>query len=818
LTPPAPAALAQQLAEAEATITALLAGQVDAVVDARSNTPVLLSKAQEALRQSEERYRRIVETTRDGVWMLDATRTTTFTNRRMREMLGCEAPFGVECSPFEFLDDDNRRKLEAYLQQPDRGQIDIRYTRRDGTSVWTLLEASPIMTTAGGYEGSMAMVVDITERKRAEMAVGHERDRAESYLDTAQVIMLAVDLSGAITMINRYGCSVIGWTAAELLGRNWVGTCVPVRFRAAVNARLGQLVAAESATAVLSVENAIVTKSGAERLIEWRNSVLRDAAGAVIGAITSGTDITDRTKAVEDLRKAEERMRFALESAEVGIWDWDVKTGVLSWSATLERQYGLAPNSFNGTFETFVALIHPEDRETALAVVARATTDGTDFSLNTRAIRPDGNVRFLNGFGRIHHDAQGHPTRGIGISLDVTERRALETRYQQAQKMDAIGQLASGVAHDFNNLLTVILGFTEFVLEDKTIVERHGGDLGEIIKAARRASGLTKQLLAFSRQQVLEMAPLDLNKIISEMTAMARRLIGEHIDIHLDLAPHLPLALSDRGQFEQVVMNLLVNARDAMPDGGKITIATTHRQFDNVRSLDEPVIDGRYVLLSVTDNGGGMTKETQRRLFEPFYTTKPAGKGTGLGLSTAYGIIKQSKGYIFVESEIGRGTTFTVYLPCVEGVAPAATAPDVVKSARPAVSETVLLVEDESAVREFSRRSLERAGYRVFVAEDGNEAERVFAARAAEIDIVLTDVVMPGCGGPELLARLRQRQPDMRVLYMSGYTEQSAANAIAFRGEPAVLQKPFNAADLRRRVREVLDAPLVASTASCAQS
>jgi two-component system cell cycle sensor histidine kinase/response regulator CckA len=813
MTPPSPVDLAQRLAEAEATITALLVGQVDAVVDARSKTPVLLSKAQEALRQSEERYRRIVETTREGVWMLDATRTTTFTNRRMREMLGAEPT--MECSPFEFLDQDNRRKLEAYLQQPGRGQIDIRYTRRDGTSVWTLLEATPIVNRTGVYEGSMAMVVDITERKQAEIAVSHERDRAESYLDTAQVIMLAVDLSGAVTMINRYGCSVVGWTAAELLGRNWVDTCVPVRLRAAVNARLGQLVAAEPATTVLGIENAIVTKSGTERLIEWRNSVLRDAAGVVIGAITSGTDITDRTRAVEDLRKAEERMRFALESAEIGLWDMDYRTGDLSWSPMLERQYGLAPNTFDGTFKTFATLIHPDDREFVLAIVTRAMVAGTDFSINHRALWPDGNVRYLNSFGRIRLDGEGQPLRGVGISLDVTERRALESRYQQAQKMDAIGQLASGVAHDFNNLLTVILGFTEFVLEDKTITERHGGDLGEIIKAARRASELTKQLLAFSRQQVLEMAPLDLNKIINEMTAMARRLIGEHIEIHLDLAPQLPLALSDRGQFEQVVMNLLVNARDAMSEGGKITITTAHRQFDNARSHHGPVIDGHYVVLSVTDTGSGMTKETQRRLFEPFYTTKAAGKGTGLGLSTAYGIVKQSKGYIFADTEIGRGTTFTAYLPCADGVAPVASAAGpALKWAKPTVSETVLLVEDETAVREFSRRNLERDGYRVFVADNGNEAERVFAARAAEIDLVLTDVVMPGCGGPELLTRLRRHRADMKVLYMSGYTEQSAASDIAFRGAPAVLQKPFTAADLRRRVREVLDAPTMMTTAS----
>lgn len=268
------------------------------------------------------------------------------------------------------------------------------------------------------------------------------------------------------------------------------------------------------------------------------------------------------------------------------------------------------------------------------------------------------------------------------------------------------------------------------------------------------------------------------------------------------------MALSDRGQLEQVVMNLLVNARDAMPAGGTVTIKTTYVELDDQARDDEPIVRGPYVLLAVTDTGTGMSKETQRRLFEPFFTTKDIGKGTGLGLSTAYGIIKQSKGYIFVDSEVGLGTTFRVYLPCADAAAFAAEARTSVTPTAVTVSETLLLVEDEAAVREFSLRILEREGYRVFVAENGDEADRVFAERAAEIDLLLTDVVMPGCGGPELLGRLRLRRANLKVLYMSGYTEQSSANEMAFRHAPAILQKPFSAADLRRRVRSVLDRTL----------
>ena len=271
--------------------------------------------------------------------------------------------------------------------------------------------------------------------------------------------------------------------------------------------------------------------------------------------------------------------------------------------------------------------------------------------------------------------------------------------------------------------------------------------------------GLTKQLLAFSRQQVLHAAPLDVNGLITDMTGMLGRLIGEHIEVALALAPDLSLALADRGQLEQVVMNLVVNARDAMPDGGSVTIETADVELENSSFHEETVMHGRYVMLAVTDTGSGMTKETQRRLFEPFFTTKETGKGTGLGLSTTYGIVKQSKGYIWVYSELGRGTTFKVYLPRsnrdvpVQALSPVVAAP--VKSA----SETVLLVEDEAGVRQLSKRILDNAGYRVLEAANGDDAERLFARHADSIDLVVTDVIMPGCGGPELLSRLQVRAP-----------------------------------------------------------
>ncbi len=418
--------------------------------------------------------------------------------------------------------------------------------------------------------------------------------------------------------------------------------------------------------------------------------------------------------------------------------------------------------------------------------------------------RRDGTFVHVRVNTSVHRDAEDLSRFFISVVEDVTEQRLLEAQIQQAGKMDAIGRLASGVAHDFNNLLTVILGFAAIVNEDVAIAEKHGGDLGEIIKAAERAAGLTKQLLAFSREQVLHTAPLDANGLITDMSGMLRMLIGENITVALSLAPDLPLALADRGQIEQVVMNLVVNARDAMPDGGKLTIETADVELGSASILKREVVPGHYVMLAITDTGSGMTKETQRRLFEPFFTTKGTGKGTGLGLSTTYGIVKQSKGHIWVYSEPGLGSTFKVYLPRADRDAPLVSVSPLVAAVKPA-TETILLVDDDAGVRQLSKRILERVGYRVLEASNGNDAEKLFGTQADAIDLLVTDMIMPGCGGPELLKRLRVRAPALRALYMSGYTEQSAVDQTGIDHGLPFVQKPFTAAVFAQQVRGALD-------------
>jgi two-component system cell cycle sensor histidine kinase/response regulator CckA len=521
-------------------------------------------------------------------------------------------------------------------------------------------------------------------------------------------------------------------------------------------------------------------------------------------ALVVAQDITERKRAAETLRAAEERTRFALQNANVGIWDMDYTTGVLRWSEAIEGHYGLQPGTFDGTFEAFVERIHPDDRASVLETVGNAMKSGGDFFTQNRSIAPDGTVRWLSGAGRVLLGEHGEPVRAVGISQDVTERRKLEAQFQQAQKMEAVGRLAGGVAHDFNNLLTVMLGYCELLLSDFQPGDPHRADLEEIQKAGARATGLTRQLLAFSRKQIIEPTVLDLNAVVSHMGAMLQRLIGEDVKVVVDPGSELALLKADRGQVEQIVMNLAVNARDAMPKGGTLTIATTNVELDEDYAVTHVgVTPGSYVTLTVTDTGTGMTPEVQARLFEPFFTTKEVGKGTGLGLATVHGIAKQSGGSVGVYSELGNGTSFHVYFPRAEAAGMVADAKQPVTQ-RPSVEETVLVVEDAEGLRELARRLLQRQGYTVLVASNADEALQLFEEHPS-IDLLLTDVVMPGASGPELTRQLVERRPALKVVYMSGYTEDSIVQHGVLKPGIAFLHKPFTSDTLGRKLREVLD-------------
>ncbi len=452
------------------------------------------------------------------------------------------------------------------------------------------------------------------------------------------------------------------------------------------------------------------------------------------------------------------------------------------------------------------ANVHPEDRERIRGELADQFGGG-QFTIEYRFRHRDGSYRWILDEGRVRHDATGHAVEVIGAWIDVTERKQLETQLRQAQKMEAIGQLAGGVAHDFNNVLTAIAGNAELLQEGIPAGDPKRENIEEIRSAAGRAESLTRQLLAFSRQQVMQPRVLEPNRVMAGMEKMLRRLIGEDINLVCVFPADVGRVVADPSQIEQVILNLAVNARDAMPTGGKLTIETGNAEFDAAYArAHTPAVPGRFVMLAVSDSGAGMSPEVKARVFEPFFTTKAPGKGTGLGLATVYGIVKQSGGFIWVYSEPGEGTTFKIYLPRAGDDQRPAAVPPAQQEVRGG-DEVILLVEDEAPVRRVALHALQRYGYTVLEAALPSVALTICRDHPGRIDLVVTDVVMPGMSGPDLAQQLLAMRPGLKVLLSSGYPGE----AIAHRGELlaglAFLPKPFTPVSLARKVREVLDAP-----------
>src|SRR5438067_1575331 len=480
------------------------------------------------------------------------------------------------------------------------------------------------------------------------------------------------------------------------------------------------------------------------------------------------------------------------------------ETGAITYvSQAATRLLGYGVPELTGT--NALGFLHPDD----LALTERLCRQlldqpGTPIRTELRARHKDGSYHLVEAVAVNRLD---DPAVGAVVAnwRDITERLGLGQQLRQAQKMEAVGRLAGGIAHDFNNILTAITGHADLLLEDLGHHDPRRADVDEIRRSAERAAGLTRQLLAFSRQQVLQPKVVDLNALVLDMDKLLRRLIGEDVELATVLDPTLGHVTADPGQLEQVIVNLAVNARDAMPQGGKLTLETRNIDLDASYTLEHSLVKpGPYVQLTVSDSGIGMDEETQAHAFEPFFTTKPRGQGTGLGLAMVYGTVKQSGGFIWVYSEPGRGATFKIYLPRVDAPVESAAPPAPVERP-PRGSETVLLAEDEPAVRAIARQALERQGYTVLAAPSGADALALAAQHGATIHLLLTDVVMPGMSGRDLADRLTAQRPGIRVLYISGYTD----NAIVRHGmlEPglAYLQKPFRPDALVRKVRDVLD-------------
>jgi PAS domain S-box-containing protein len=621
----------------------------------------------------------------------------------------------------------------------------------------------------------------------------------------------SLDLAGRYRSVNPAVTRLTGFSADEILGQTLAHLVVERDLERAWEA-FRRAATGEPSSTELSVRR----KCGDTIAVQvTKIPIVVD--GKVVGVYGVAKDVTDQLRAQETLREAQQRLDALLAASPLAIFTLDARGHVGDWSEAAVRIFGWTREEVSGRL---LPIVPEPQRAQFLELLGAVRSGRTLTGVEIRRQRRDGSMVDLSLSAAPMRDARGEVTGVLAMAVDITERKLLEQQFQQAQKMEAVGRLAGGVAHDFNNLLTAIQFNCETLLDDLAPHDPHRGEVQGTLEAAQRAAGLTRQLLAFSRKQIFEPKVLDLNHLVSNLEPMLRRLIGEDIRVTTALARDLGKVEADPNQLEQVVLNLVLNARDAMPAGGRVTIETANAELDAQCAVRHGVTApaSRYVQLAISDTGHGMDADTLARIFEPFFSTKGA-RGTGLGLSTVYGTITQSGGAVWAYSEPGQGTAFKIYLPRVDapvessprsardgrgGLTPAATTAVGVTPARSEGSETILLVEDEDAVRQVVRRILTRYGYTVLAASDGREALRIAEEHGGPIQLLVTDVVMPEMGGRELADRLLALRPSLRVLFTSGYTDDDILRRGVLLPGTAFLQKPFTADRITQKVREVL--------------
>lgn len=656
------------------------------------------------------------------------------------------------------------------------------------------------------FQARAAFTRELAERT---LSLSKSEQQYRRVVDTALDAVVSMDGEGLITDWNTQAENIFGWSRAEAVGRRLSQTIIPPEYCEAHERGLKRfLETGEGPVLNTRIEILAIRRDGITFPVELAISPARLEDGWTFNGFIR--DLTDRNKAAEAVRLGMQRYRELFEDVPVGLYSSDAGGRLIDVNPAMVSMLGFANRDALLATPATALYVDSADRARWEAEMRRAGFV-RDFEVKLR--RADGTIIWARDTTHAKREPDGTIVLYEGVLEDITARveaerrlRASEAELRQALKMEAVGQLAGGVAHDFNNLLTVILSYSAMLLDRIDQADPNRQDVQEISAAADRAAGLTRQLLAFSRQQVMQPRVLNMNAVVGELENMLRRLIGEDIELRTSFAQGGCWINADPGQIEQVLLNLVVNARDAMPKGGQLTITTSTREACEGPGPEiAKTSNQHYVVLSVSDTGIGMSAEVQQRLFDPFFTTKEQGRGTGLGLSTVYGIVRQSGGGISVQSESGQGTTFTVCFPKVEsGVEEQPSASPAVKVARG--SETVLLVEDDNSLRALAFRVLVRYGYKVLAAADGTEALAIAADRGTAIDGVITDVVMPGMNGRELAERLAAQRPGLSFLFMSGYTDDDVLRRGVLHGESAFLAKPFTPAQLAHKVREILDA------------
>jgi len=772
-------------------------------------------RAEEALRESEERYRTILEDIEDGYYEVDLAGNFTFFNDSLCRMLDYPRDEMIGMGNQQYTDEENSKNLfqafnEVYRKGVPVKGFDWEVIRKDGTKGFGEVSVSLIKDSKGQPIGFRGIARDITKRKQAEEALRTEKQRFQALTENSPFGMVMIDQDGTFKYINPKFRELFGYDLTDIPdGKTWFRKAYPnsTYRRNVIEAWINDLKSSKPGEKRSQIFT-VTCKDGTEKTINFIPVQLVTGEN-----LMACEDITERKQAEEALSESEERFRAMTVTAADAITVMDDQGCIAYWNPAAARMFGYTPQEAIGKgLHLFLA---PERYHEAYQNgFEKFRNTGQGPAINNTiefiALRKDG-TEFPMEVSTSAFKLKGQ-WHAVGIIRDITERkraeeemRALEEQFRQSQKMEAVGRLGGGIAHDFNNLLTIIKGYSQLSLLDLKENDPLWGNIQEIQKATQRATDLTRQLLAFSRRQILDLKVLDLNALLKDLDKMLRRIIGEDIELVTLLDGDLGRVKIDPGQIEQVVLNLAVNARDAMPSGGKLTIETVNVELDDkYAETHMGVTPGHYVRLSVSDTGAGMSQQVKEKIFEPFFTTKEKGKGTGLGLSMVYGIVKQSSGNIWVYSEPGHGTTFKIYLPKVEEELDTLHGRDETEFS-PRGSETVLLVEDEQEVRLLAHRLLSQQGYRVLEATNGVEALHVAQEHGGEkIHLLLTDVVMPQMGGKELAEKLKILRPDIKVLYTSGYTDDAIVHHGILERGTYFLQKPFSLKTLSHKVREVL--------------
>ena len=740
-----------------------------------------------ALRESEQRLRLLVDSLPTVLWTTDTDLRFTSIRGAAVDKAGVgDSVIGASLS--DFVPESRVRSHDALRGQPVSAAVEWNGNTYD-------VHIEPLRSEDGSIIGTIGIALDVTAHRRSEAEAAQYLELLRTVIDAAPLAIIVVDVTGAVSLWNRAAEELFGWRASEVLGQP--PPHVPQEGRTEFErARAG----VRHARRPQSFTTRRVTKDGRMLDVVITSAAVYGADGQYHGSMGIAQDVT-RQRLLEE---RQQRLTAIIEASPDFVATFDVQRRTLFINRAGRALIGFGPDDDveSTTLDALCTAAGGElvDRLALPVALAEGTWSG------------EAMLRLASGGDVLvwltvvaHRRSDGDLAFVSAVAQDITERRFLEEQLRQSQKMEAVGRLAGGVAHDFNNLLTSIAGHTELLLEDLGEDDAIRSDIEEVLRAVDRASSLTRQLLAFSRRQVLQPRLLDVNHVLADLGGLLHRLLGDDVELKSTYDPEVGHIRTDRGQFEQVVMNLVVNARDALPDGGVIELRTDAvvvvEDSDEHRRGVQP---GTYAMISVQDSGTGMDDTVLARIFEPFFTTREQGKGTGLGLPTAYGIVAQSGGHILVDSAPGVGSTFRVLLPISAGTA----AEEEFAAADPCDeggSETILLVEDEDAVRRLGCRILERRGYTVVEADSGPAAIRVFEQRAPTIALLVTDVVMPGMNGTELARRLRAMKPSLRILFTSGYT----ADALTLEGGigegAAFLEKPFTPEALAQHVRDLLD-------------